>query len=169
MGWRQHIWSRFAFTKRLCLASSIPLTSFSSSPYNEHWRSEIQSIKVLPCWAPGWLGIMEDESNNKTTWLNKKQKRKKNVTANSDTDSEHSYPASQPTKSSLSTSTKKTYVPRFLIFHSEIEGATISSLSLFVVHKTIMSIAGEPKSIKPWRVLTTVPRSLGHTSHRGRY
>ena len=31
------------------------------------------------------------------------------------------------------------------------EGETISSLSLFVVHKTIMSIAGEPKSIKNLR------------------
>ena len=82
---------------------------------------------------------MEDESNNKTTWLNKKQK---NVTA------------SQPTKSSSSsssTSTKKPYVPRFLIIHSEKEGETISSLSPFVVHKTIMSIAGEPKSIKNLR------------------
>ena len=74
--------------------------------------------------------------------------------ANSDTDSENSYPASQPTKSSsstLSTSTKKTYVPRALIIHSEKEGETISSLSLFVVHQTILSIAGEPKSIKNLR------------------
>ena len=43
---------------------------------------------------------------------------------------------------------QKYYVPRFLIIHSEKEGETISSLSPFVVHKTIMSIAGEPKSIK---------------------
>ena len=93
---------------------------------------------------------MEDESNDKTTWLNKKQKaKKKNVTAYSDTDSENSYPASQPTKTSLSTSTKKLYVPRFLIIYSE-KGETVS-FSLFVVHKTIMSIAGEPKSIKNLR------------------
>ena len=75
-----------------------------------------------------------------------KQKAKKSHIANSDTDSENSYPVSQPTNSSSSTSTKKPYVPRFLIIHSEKEGETISSLSPFVVHKTIMSIAGEPKS-----------------------
>ena len=77
-----------------------------------------------------------------------KQKAKKRHIANSDTDSENSYPASQPTKSSSSsssTSTKKPYVPRFLIIHSEKEGETISSLSPFVEHKTIMSIAGELK------------------------
>ena len=71
-----------------------------------------------------------------------KQKAKKHHIANSDTDSENSYPASQPTYSSLSTSTKKPYVPRFLIIHSE-KGETISSLSPFV--------AGEPKSIKNLR------------------
>ena len=83
-----------------------------------------------------------------------KQKAKKRHIANSDTDSENSYPVSQPTNSSSSsssTSTKKPYVPRFLIIHSEKEGETISSLSPFVVHKTIMSIAGEPKSIKNLR------------------
>ena len=83
-----------------------------------------------------------------------KQKPKKRHIANSDTDSENSYPVSQPTtssSSSSSTSTKKPYVPRFLIIHSEKEGETISSLSPFVVHKTIMSIAGEPKSIKNLR------------------
>ena len=79
-----------------------------------------------------------------------KQKAKKRHIANSDTDSENSYPVSQPTNSSSSTSTKKPYVPRFLIIHSE-KGETISSLSPFVVHKTIMSIAGEPKSIKNLR------------------
>ena len=77
-----------------------------------------------------------------------KQKAKKRHIANSDTDSENSYPASQPTKSSSSTSTKTPYVARCLIIHSEKEGEAISSLSIFVVHKTIMSIAGEPKSIK---------------------
>ena len=82
-----------------------------------------------------------------------KQKAKKRLIANSDSDSENSYPVSQPTNSSSSsssTSTKKPYVPRFLIIHSE-KGETISSLSLFVVHKTSMSIAGEPKSIKNLR------------------
>ena len=43
---------------------------------------------------------------------------------------------------------KKTYVPRFLIIHSEEEGKDISLLSPFLIHKTIMSMAGEPKSIK---------------------
>ena len=80
-----------------------------------------------------------------------KQKAKKRHIANSDTDSENSYSASQPTKSSSSTSTKKKpYVPRFLIIHSEKE-ETISSLSPFVVHKTILSIEGEPMSIKNLR------------------
>ena len=61
-----------------------------------------------------------------------KQKAKKRHIANSDTDSENSYPVSQPTNSSSSsssTSTKKPYVPRFFIIHSEKEGETISSLS----------------------------------------
>ena len=82
-----------------------------------------------------------------------KQKAKKRHIANSDTDSENSYPASQPTKpnsSSSSTSTKTPYVPRFLLIHSEQE-ETISSLSPFLVHKTIMSLTGEPKSIKTLR------------------
>ena len=80
-----------------------------------------------------------------------KQKAKKRHIANSDTDSENSYQVSQPTNSSSSTSTKKPYVPRFLIIHSEKEGKTISFLSSFVVHKTIMSVAGKPKSIKNLR------------------
>ena len=79
----------------------------------------------------------------------KKQAKKRHI-ANSDTDSENSYPASQPTKSSSSTSTKTPYVLRFLLIHSEQE-ETISSLSLFLVHKTIMSLTGEPKSIKTLR------------------
>ena len=82
-----------------------------------------------------------------------KQKAKKRHIANSDTDSENSYPASQPTKSnssSSSTSTKTPYVPRFLLIHSEQE-ETISSLSPFLMHKTIMSLTGEPKSIKTLR------------------
>ena len=80
-----------------------------------------------------------------------KQKAKKPHIANSDTDSENSYPASQPTNSSSSTSTKKPYVPRFLITHSEKEDESISSLSPFLGHKTIMSLTGEPKSIKNLR------------------
>ena len=83
-------------------------------------------------------------------YMAKKQAKKRHI-ANSDTDSENSYPVSQPTNSSSSTSTKKPNVPRFLIIHSEKEGETISSLFTFVVHKTIMSIAGEPKSIKNLR------------------
>ena len=80
-----------------------------------------------------------------------KQKAKKRHIANSDSESENAYPASQPTKSSSSTSTKKPYVPRFLITYSEKERETRPSLSMFVVHKTIMSIAGEQKSIKNLR------------------
>ena len=55
-----------------------------------------------------------------------------------------SYSASQPTKSSSSTSTKRPYVPRFLLILSDQE-ETILSLSAFFVHKTIMSLTGEPK------------------------
>ena len=43
------------------------------------------------------------------------------------------------------------YVTRFLIIHSEGEGKDISLLSPFLIHKTIMSMAGEPKSIKNLR------------------
>ena len=31
------------------------------------------------------------------------------------------------------------------------------------------NICSETNSAEPWRVPTTLPRSLGHTSHRGRY
>ena len=101
-------------------------------------------------------GILKEVGSNESdvfaclSTMAKKQAKKRHI-ENSDTDSENSYPASQPTKSSSSTSTKKPYVPRFLIIHSEKEGETISSLSPFVVHKTIMSIAGELKSIKNLR------------------
>ena len=64
-----------------------------------------------------------------------------------DTDSDESITASQ----SQSSVPKKPYVPRFLINHSEVEGKDISLLSLFLIHKTIMSMAGEPKSIKNLR------------------
>ena len=66
-----------------------------------------------------------------------------------DTDSDESLTASQSqSKSSLP---KKPYVPRFLIIHSEVEGKDISLLSPFLIHKTIMSMTGEPKSIKNLR------------------
>ena len=66
-----------------------------------------------------------------------------------DTDSDESLTASQSqSKSSLP---KKPYVLRFLIIHSEVEGKDISLLSPFLIHKTIMSMAGEPKSIKNLR------------------
>ena len=66
-----------------------------------------------------------------------------------DTDSDESLTASQSqSKSSLP---KKPYVPRFLIIHSEVEGKDISLLSPFLIHKTIMSMAGELKSIKNLR------------------
>ena len=64
-----------------------------------------------------------------------------------DTDSDESLTAPQ-SKSSVP---KKPYVPRFLIIHSEVEGKDISLLSPFLIHKTIMSMAGEPKSIKHLR------------------
>ena len=62
-----------------------------------------------------------------------------------DTDSDESLTAQSQSKSSVP---KKPYVPRFLIIHSEVEGKDISLLSPFLIHKTIMSMAGEPKSIK---------------------
>ena len=100
----------------------------------------------LECSLVGLHGGWGAWRMNQTT----KQKAKKRHIANSDTDSENSYPASQPTKSSSSTSTKTPYVPRFLLIHSDQE-ETISSLSPFLVHKTIMSLTGEPKSIKTLR------------------
>ena len=61
----------------------------------------------------------------------------------------------EPPKASQSQSKssvpKKPYVPRFLIIHSEVEGKDISLLSPFLIEKAIMSIAGEPKSIKNLR------------------
>ena len=65
----------------------------------------------------------------------------------SDDDSDDAYLASQTNQSS-SISSKQPYVPRFLIIHSEEGGKDISSLSPFLIHKTIMSVPGEPKSIK---------------------
>ena len=68
----------------------------------------------------------------------KSRKRRALIT---DTDSDESLTASQP--QSTSSVPKKTYVPRFLIIHSEVEGKDISLLSPFLIHKTIMSVAGE--------------------------
>ena len=67
-----------------------------------------------------------------------------------DTDSDVSLTASQ-SQSKSSVTPKKPYVPRFLIIHSEVEGKDISLLSPFLIHKTKMSMAGEPKSIKNLR------------------
>ena len=76
----------------------------------------------------------------------KSRKRHARITG---TDSDESLTASQSqSKSSLP---KKPYVPSFLIIHSEVEGKDISLLSPFLIHKTIMSMAGEPKSIKNLR------------------
>ena len=66
-----------------------------------------------------------------------------------DTDSDESLTASQ--SQSKSSVPKKPYVPRFLIIHLEVEGKDISLLSPFLIEKAIMSIAGEPKSIKNLR------------------
>ena len=66
-----------------------------------------------------------------------------------DTDSDESLTASQ--SQSKSSVPNKPYVPRFLIIHSEEEGKDISLLSPFLIEKAIMSIAGEPKSIKNLR------------------
>ena len=76
----------------------------------------------------------------------KSRKRQAPIT---DTDSDESLIASQ--SQSKSSVPKKPYVPRFLIIHSEVEGKDISLLSPFLIHKTIMSMAGEPKSIKNLR------------------
>ena len=91
---------------------------------------------------------MEAESYNQTRMASKSaRKRSKKI---SDTDSDDAYSASQ-TSQSTSLSSKQPYVPRFLVIHSEEEGKDISSLSPFLIHKTIMSVAGEPKSIKNLR------------------
>ena len=91
---------------------------------------------------------MEAESYNQTRMASKSaRKRSKKI---SDTDSDDAYSASQ-TSQSTSLSSKQHYVPRFLVIHSEEEGKDISSLSPFLIHKTIMSVAGEPKSIKNLR------------------
>ena len=68
----------------------------------------------------------------------------------SDIDSDESLTASQ-SQSKSSVQSKKPYVPRFLIIHSEVEGKDISLLSPFLIEKAIMSIAGEPESIKNLR------------------
>ena len=78
-----------------------------------------------------------------------KHSAEKRHMANSDTDSEKSYPASQPTKSSSSTSTTIKYVPSFNNPFRKRRSDYLFSFS--VVHKTIMGIAGEPKSIKNLR------------------
>ena len=70
--------------------------------------------------------------------------------ANSDADSEQSYPDSQPIKSSSSSLTKTPFAPRFVLIHSDQE-ETIPSLSPFIVRKTIKSLTGESKSIKTLR------------------
>ena len=73
-------------------------------------------------------------------------KSRKHHASITDTDSDESLTASQShSKSSVQ---KNPYVPRFLIIHSEVEGKDISLLYPFLIHKTIMSMAGEPKSIK---------------------
>ena len=91
---------------------------------------------------------MEAESYNQTCMASKSaRKRSKKI---SDTDSDDAYSTSQ-TSHSTSMSSKQPYVPRFLIIHSEEERKDISSLSPFLIHKTIMSVAGEPKSIKNLR------------------
>ena len=74
----------------------------------------------------------------------KSRKRHATIT---DTDSDESLTASQ-SKSSVS---KQPYVPILIIIHSEVEGKDISLLSPFLIEKAIMSIAGEPKSIKNLR------------------
>ena len=92
---------------------------------------------------------MEAESYNQTPMVSKSaRKRSKKI---SDTDSDDAYSTSQ-TSHSTSMSSKQPYGPRFHIIHSEEEGKDISSLSPFLIHKTIMSVAGEPKSIKKSKI-----------------
>ena len=86
---------------------------------------------------------MEAESKNQTHMASKSRKRHALIT---DTDYDESLTASK--SQSKSSVPKKPYVPRFLLFHSEVEGKDIFLLSHFLIHKTIMSMAGEPKSIK---------------------
>ena len=88
---------------------------------------------------------MEAESYNQTRMASKSARKKI-----SDTDSDDTYSTSQ-TSHSTSMSSKQPYAPIFLIIHSEEEGKYISSLSPFLIHKTIMGVAGEPKSIKNLR------------------
>ena len=87
---------------------------------------------------------MEAESYKQTRMASKSKKRHVHTSA---TDSEESFKASQQ---SISSVPPNPYVPRFLTIHSE-EEETISFLSPFIVHKTLMSVAGEPKSIKNLR------------------
>ena len=90
---------------------------------------------------------MEAESYNQTRMASKSA-RKRSIKI-SDTDSDDAYSTSQTSQSTFM-SAKQPYVPRFLIIHSE-EGKDISSLSPFLIHKTIMSVAGEPKCLKNLR------------------
>ena len=90
---------------------------------------------------------MEAESYKLHGFSNSKKRAKKI----SDDDSDDTYLASQTSQSSSSSQPKKTYVPRFLLIHAEKEDESISSLSPFLVHKTIMSLTGKPKIIKHLR------------------
>ena len=66
-----------------------------------------------------------------------------------DTDYDKSLTASH--SQSKSSVPKKTYVPRFLIIHLEVDGEDISLISPFLIGKAIMSIEGEPKSTQNLR------------------
>ena len=91
---------------------------------------------------------MENESFKYTTWLNIK---KKNVTQQIQIQILKNRTQLLNQLNQVPLPLQKPYLPTFLIIHSEKEVDTISSLSPFVVHKTIMSIAGEQKSVENLR------------------
>ena len=80
--------------------------------YLWHWRSEIQSIKVLPCWDPRWVGIKDDESYNKISMASRSAKKRSKKISN--TDSDDTFLASQTSQSSSSSQPQKN--PMFLDF-----------------------------------------------------
>ena len=91
---------------------------------------------------------MEAESYKQTTWLLDQQK---NAPRKYPTTIQMILSFSNKSIKILFSTKKKTYAPRFLLIHAEKEDEIVSSLSPFLVHKTTMSLTGEPKSIKNLR------------------
>ena len=80
--------------------------------------------------------------------LSQQKKRQKKIF---DTNSDDAFSGSQTSQSSSSSQPQKTYVPRFLLINAEKENDSIPFLSPFLVHKTMINTAGEPKGIKNLR------------------